>query len=603
LGKIIIYFLFLLPVLADLNLTRYQDPKFLHALLQSIETNRTKSEELLLEKTLIQKILSQTPKTQPPSLKKPADQKEFVRSVAQGLQLFEELHQFHEKEKELSQKIDSLQEELRKKEDPILALQLIYHQKELKNTQQRIRAYNKAVDSLKLILSSPPPLAPETLQKEKTRLQERKKELERDIQTLKLKIERYRLINDQKSVKYLQKILQRRLNEFKTLQNKILAHKIALFLAKVEQKSKDSITLKNEILQNLPNEEAKDLLGPLFTQLLKEHLGFLKTVKLSTFELVKNWLKETLTYLREPIITLSDKEISLLQLVLALFWILAGFFIGALYKRSVNRIDSRSISSSTKTLLGNLGYYALLIIFFFVALNTLQVDLGSIALIAGALSVGIGFGLQNIVSNFVSGIILMFERSIKIGDYIEIDEHLRGRVTDIRMRSTTINTNDNVDIVIPNQTFIQNNLINWTMNDRIRRFQIPFGVAYGTDPQKVIEVVSEAVRKSGFRDIVETHRRKTRVIMTGMGDSSVDFKLFVWIKGEEVFYPERTVSRFLILIYNALYEAGIEIPFPQRDLHIRSVDQNAVLNVQLQENSASDPFSTAKHSSCQEERQ
>ena len=594
-GKIIIYFLFVLPIFADFNLTKYQDPKFLRALLHAIETNSTKSEELLLEKTLIQKILTEPPKIEPLSLEKPKNQTAFIDTVTEGLQLFDTLHRLHQKEKELSQKIRSLQQELQKKEDQVLALQLLYHQKELTNTRKRTQAYNKAIDGLKLILSSPPPLTPQEISKELAKLKAQKKELEQTIQTLKLKIERYRLINDQKSVNYLQKILQRRQSELQQLHYAIVAHKIALFLAKLQQKSKDSIALKNEILQALPNEEAQETLQPLFTQLLKEHLGFLNTVKLSTFEVVKNWLQETIAYLQQPFITLGNKQISLLQLLAALFWMVIGIFIGALYKRSISRIDSRSISSSTKTLLGNLGYYLLLIIFFFIALNTLQVDLSSIALIAGALSVGIGFGLQNIVSNFVSGIILMFERSIKIGDYIEINENLRGRVTDIRMRSTTINTNDNIDIVIPNQTFIQNNLINWTMNDRIRRFQIPFGVAYGTDPQKVIDVVLEAVRKSGFSDIVETHRRKTRVIMTGMGNSSVDFKLFVWIKGEEVFYPERTTSRFLILIYNALYEAGIEIPFPQRDLHIRSIDQEAILNIQLKEKNGSATSSDFRH--------
>jgi potassium efflux system protein len=143
------------------------------------------------------------------------------------------------------------------------------------------------------------------------------------------------------------------------------------------------------------------------------------------------------------------------------------------------------------------------------------------------------------------------------------------------MRSTVISTNTNVDVIVPNQNFIQNIVINWTMNDKVKRFDIPFGVAYGTKPEKVIAVISDAVEKSGFNDVYNTPRRHTRVVMTGMGNSSVDFELFVWILGEEVLYPKRTISRFLIVIYNALYESGIEIPFPQQDLHIRSVDNEA----------------------------
>jgi small-conductance mechanosensitive channel len=149
------------------------------------------------------------------------------------------------------------------------------------------------------------------------------------------------------------------------------------------------------------------------------------------------------------------------------------------------------------------------------------------------------------------------------------------------MRSLTITTNANIDIIVPNQELIQNRVINWTMNDKIRRFEIPFSVAYGTEPNRVISVVLEAVGRSGFEDILTTRDRQTQVIMTGMGDSGVDYTLFVWIKGPKTLTPKRTTSRFLILIYNALYEAGIEIPFPQRDLHIRSV--TAPLPVVLRE--------------------
>jgi small-conductance mechanosensitive channel len=151
------------------------------------------------------------------------------------------------------------------------------------------------------------------------------------------------------------------------------------------------------------------------------------------------------------------------------------------------------------------------------------------------------------------------------------------------MRSITITTNANIDIIVPNQELIQNRVINWTMNDKIRRFEIPFGVAYGTDPGRVISVVMEAVGKSGFEDIYTSRDRQTQVIMTGMGESSVDFTLFVWIKGAKTLWPKRTTSRFLILIYNALNEAGITIPFPQRDLHIRSVDRSIPLILQQEQ--------------------
>ncbi len=187
-------------------------------------------------------------------------------------------------------------------------------------------------------------------------------------------------------------------------------------------------------------------------------------------------------------------------MTLALIIFILGIFVGFFYKYKIKNLNAHesTLSSSTKTLLANLGYYLIVIISFFIALNILGVKLSSLAIVASTLSVGIGFGLQNVVSNFVSGIILMFERSIKIGDNIEVGDN-RGYVTDIRMRSTTIKTNENIDIVIPNQQFIENKVINWTINDKIRRFSIPFGVAYASDAKEVIELVKEAVIQSDYK--------------------------------------------------------------------------------------------------------
>ena len=275
------------------------------------------------------------------------------------------------------------------------------------------------------------------------------------------------------------------------------------------------------------------------------------------------------------IFVVNDAPVSLFKILVAVMIFVIGVFVGGYYKLYINKLmqKSHSMTMSTKTLLSNVGYYLILMISIVFTLNFLGINLSSIAFIAGALSVGIGFGLQNIVSNFISGIILMFERSIKIGDYIELSGDLRGRVSDIRMRSTTVTTNSNIDIIVPNQSFIENNVINWTMNDEIRRFDIPFGVAYGTNPQKVIDVVLDAVKKSGFNDIYLSNERITRVVMTSMGDSSVNFELLVWLIGSESLYPKRTTSRFMILIYNALYENNIQIPFPQMDLHVKELPQ------------------------------
>ena len=204
-------------------------------------------------------------------------------------------------------------------------------------------------------------------------------------------------------------------------------------------------------------------------------------------------------------------------------------------------------------------------------LDTIGLDLSSFAVIAGALSVGIGFGLQNIIANFISGVILFFEKSIKIGDFLQISDTLSGRVTDIRMRSIIIRTNDNRDVIVPNQTFIQEQVINWTLSDDIRRMHVPFGVAYGSDIDKVKTVILDALEKSDIEYIRYDQEKQPQVVMKAMSASSVDFELRVWVHGDNTVKPSGTMDSFLVLLYKTLYAHRIEIPFPQLDVHIHKI--------------------------------
>ncbi|BDY11771.1 mechanosensitive ion channel family protein [Hydrogenimonas cancrithermarum] len=409
--------------------------------------------------------------------------------------------------------------------------------------------------------------------------------LEKEIQRLDVERERLNLLGKSGAVKRIGSRIDRLQAKKRNLLNEKLVELFILFSSALhDKKSTEAFALQKRIMKIIERsypEEVQDDMRALFDKMETTVLGRAETIKGATLEEIKNAVSLFWEKANAPLFVINETPISAFKLFMALFIFVIGIVIGGFYKNSIKRLTfkTRTLTSSTRTLLANLGYYTIIIIAFFIALNVVGINLSSIALVAGALSVGIGFGLQNIVSNFVSGIILMFERSIKIGDYIEFDENLRGHVSDIRMRSTTITTNDNIDVIVPNQDLIQNRVINWTMNDQIRRFRIPFGVAYGTDVHKVVGVIKDAVKKSGFGDIYNDGQRHTRVIMTGMNDSSVDFQLFVWIRGGEILYPRRTESRFLILIYDALYEAGIEIPFPQRDIHIRSVDEKIPLRL------------------------
>jgi len=190
-------------------------------------------------------------------------------------------------------------------------------------------------------------------------------------------------------------------------------------------------------------------------------------------------------------------------------------------------------------------------------------------LVAGALSVGIGFGLQSIVSNFVSGLIILFEHTLRVGDYIELDTGLTGTVKAINVRSTLINTNDNIDIVVPNSEFVTARLTNWTLGERVLRVRIPFGVAYGSDKELVRKAAIEAANEVSYT-LTHMKTRKPDVWLVDFGDSSLNFLLTVWVNRDGARRPTRTRATYLWTLETKLNEYGIEIPFPQRDLNLRS---------------------------------
>ena len=189
------------------------------------------------------------------------------------------------------------------------------------------------------------------------------------------------------------------------------------------------------------------------------------------------------------------------------------------------------------------------------------IDMSRFALIISALGVGIGIGLQDVVNNFVSGMILLFERPLQVGDTVDVEGTL-GKVQRIGLRSSTLQTFDGAERVVPNSRFISQEFTNWTLSDTSRRIEIAIGVAYGTDPVKVLQILQTiAVDHEGI-----LKAPAATAIMTGYGESSLDFSLRAWTTRNDQWVIIR--SELLITIGNALREAGIEIPFPQRDLHI-----------------------------------
>ena len=324
------------------------------------------------------------------------------------------------------------------------------------------------------------------------------------------------------------------------------------------------------IKENNANYES---LNELFKYLSRERLGVTKTTFADTKQSFLDIIKYGWTELNNPIIPIGD-GVSILAITKFLLIFIFGFSLATFYKKKISSGNAnylRNTSIATRTMLANLGYYFLVAITFVFGLKSVGIDLSSLTILVGALSVGIGFGLQNIVSNFISGIILIFEKSIQVGHIIEIGTGVRGKVSQINMRSSVITTFDNIDIIIPNATLIQSNVTNLTFSDDIRRLSIPFGIAYGCDIDYVIKTILDSLSNSSLTYIRNTPEKAPKVRMTLMGTSSIDFELLAWISEnpDENGVGSSNMSDFLIFIYKTLQENNIEIPFPQMDIHIK----------------------------------
>lgn len=284
-------------------------------------------------------------------------------------------------------------------------------------------------------------------------------------------------------------------------------------------------------------------------------------------------------WLTQHLFTLGDNRISVAGLLLALAFVVGIWWFAGLLERSVIRLAQRYTDEPWKSarihMLSRLLRYGVWVIGTLVGLNYVGIDLTSIALLGSALAVGLGFGLQNVFSNFASGIIILLERSLKVGDFVDLQSGVRGHVREIAMRYTRVTTNDSLDVLVPNSEFINGRVSNWTLDDSHRRMHIPFGVAYGTPKEKVREAGIAAAHS--VAGILEAGQMRSTVWLVAYGDNSVNYELIVWADRKLTTHPASTHAKLMWALDDELARRGIEIPFPQRDLHVRS----GVLDVQL----------------------
>lgn len=276
-----------------------------------------------------------------------------------------------------------------------------------------------------------------------------------------------------------------------------------------------------------------------------------------------SWLKTTWNL---ELFHLGDSPFTTRTFILLILSLFLLFYISSkIRKVLVNKIFPRynldiGVSQSIATILR----YVLIIIGLIIIFQTTGIDLSAIGLLVGALGVGIGFGLQSITNNFISGLIILFERPIKVGDRIEVDD-LTGNIIDISARATTIITNDNIAVIVPNSDFINSRVINWSHNNRRIRLNFPVGVSYKEDPEKIRKLLTEvAIANPGILSLPKPY-----ILFEGFGDSSLNFNVLVWTT-EYIDRPKILRSELYYEIFAKFKEHNVEIPFPQRDIHLKS---------------------------------
>jgi small-conductance mechanosensitive channel len=298
-----------------------------------------------------------------------------------------------------------------------------------------------------------------------------------------------------------------------------------------------------------------------------------------------NWLTEGLD---TRIGSLGGRPITVAAVLVVLLALTVAWLIGNAVERWIARVANRGaaqgVDHSGAYAIGRLARYTIWIAGAVFALELAGLNLSSFALVGGAIGVGIGFGLQNIFSNFICGIIVLLERSLKVGDFVDLQSGVRGHVREIALRYTRITTNDSVDVLVPNSEFVNGRVTNWTFDDSNRRMHVPFGVAYGSEKNLVKEAgLAAAARIEGV--LPDSATRRSEVWLIAFGANSLEFELVVWVDRKRLMSPARTTATILWALEDELRSRGLELPFPQRDLHVRS----GVLDVRIRDTHANDP--------------
>lgn len=282
---------------------------------------------------------------------------------------------------------------------------------------------------------------------------------------------------------------------------------------------------------------------------------------LEEVESLMGWLND---FLSTVIVTTGDAKLTVGQVLLAVTAVLAGLVVARLLERLVSsRMRAMAVGPDMVQLVRRLLFYGLMAMVVLTALAILGIPLTAFAFVSGAIAIGVGFGAQNIINNFISGWILMGERPIRIGDFIEIGE-ARGRVEAINNRSTRIQRTDGVHMLVPNSTLLESTVINWTLMDQRIRTSVKVGVAYGSPVNEVRELLLAAC---GEHDKIMA-TPAPMAIFDDFGDNALVFEVFFWTEAKSAMEVRSICSDLRFALDAAFAEAGIVVAFPQRDVHL-----------------------------------
>jgi len=357
--------------------------------------------------------------------------------------------------------------------------------------------------------------------------------------------------------------------------NALVGPKAEELINDLDEKVRTVFTQLSGIDQRAELLEAKGGLLDRAIELKQSALGSMVT---KTREATDNILERVMYVLKYPLISYSGMSLSLLLFLQVLVLLICGIIINRLYGHMVLRTGKkRNWSEQTVHLIQAVGKYPFIFVVAMIMLSIVGINTRSLALVAGALSVGIGFGMQTIVNNLVSGIILLFDKSIRPGDFICLGGNgttggFRGNVVQMNIRATVLRTNDNINIIVPNADLMASQVVNWTYSDEKVRFRIPFSLAYGTDIEEV-----KALIKMAIADLpMVLSQPEPQIWMANHADSSLALLAIIWVEGLDARQPARITDVVLTTIYKTLHEHGIEIPIPQMDLRLRGGDHQSI---------------------------